>query len=330
MSDNEGEGKPVHWSKQKEQVSGYWLLKFLLTLFQILPVVFLRVLAFPVGLFYFLFSKRGRNESRRFLRKAASFAEDPEIRKKCLSRLGPLRHIISFSLAVVEKLQSWGNKYSFSGIHFQNDTDELVKDLENEKGVFIIASHLGNMELLRALANNNLTGVSRNVPVTAIHDMKVNENFSRMIKELNPESVMDLISANEIGPDTAIRMEERLASGGIVTMTGDRTSSSGDGKNYRIPFLGEEAPFPSGPFYMAALLQAQVYFVFALRRGDLSLKPEYDMHVHKIDLQIGSTRKERTEFSSALARSFAAFLEGYCKESPFQWYNFYDFWSEGV
>ena len=332
--------KPVHWSKQKEQAAGYWHLKFLLTLFQIFPVIILRILAFPVGFFYFLFSKRGRNESKRFLHKAAPLIGNPKTAKKCLSRIGPLRHIISFSLALVEKLQSWGNKYSFNGIHFQNDTGELIKSLENNEGVFLIGSHLGNMELLRALANNNLTGVSRNVPVTAIYDIKVNKHFSRMIKELNPESVMDLIGTNEIGPQTAVLLEEKLASGGLISMSGDRTSANSFGKNIIIPFLGEDAPFPSGPFYLAVLLNAPVYFIFALRRGDLSLKPEYDMHVHKINLSEGAalnkseghsrSRKERASQSYELAKSFAALLESYCKKSPFQWYNFYDFWSEGV
>jgi len=324
--------KPVHWSKQKEETSGYWHLKFLLGLFKIFPVVILRVIAFPVGFFYFLFSARGRNESGRFLRRVARFADDPAAAKKYLSHFGPLKHIISFSLALIEKLQSWGGKFSLSGIYSHDDTSEIVKDLENGKGVFLIASHLGNMELLRALANDKLTGLTRIVPVTAIYDINVSENFSRMLKELNPDSVMEIIGANKIGPDTAVLLEEKIASGGMVTMTGDRTSANSLGKNIMIPFLGDDAPFPSGPFYMAALLNAPVYFIFALRRKDLSIKPEYDMHIHKINISLedGGTRKERIKYSNDLARTFAALLEKHCIEKPFQWYNFYDFWSEGV
>jgi predicted LPLAT superfamily acyltransferase len=77
-------------------------------------------------------------------------------------------------------------------------------------------------------------------------------------------------------------------------------------------------------------MKAPVYCVFALRRGDLSLKPEYDIHVHKSTISFECSRKERFNQSSLLARSFAALLENYCKKNPFQWYNFYDFWSKEV
>ena len=321
----------LHWSQHKEKAAGYWHIKLMLVLFKLFPVIILRVIAFPVGFFYFLFSKKGRDESKRFLHKAAPFVTKPETAHKCRSPFGPLRHIVSFSLNLVEKLESWGGKFPFKNIHFQNDdVDELIRELENGQGVFLITSHLGNIELLRGLASFSRTGVSRETPITAVIDMKVSENFSRMLKELNPQSSFDIINAAEIGPHTAVMLEEKLAAGEMVTIAGDRTaagSHAGDsGKNLIIPFLGEEAPFSPGIFYLAVLMKAPVYFVFALRRGDLSVKPEYDMHVHKSPLSFECSRKERFSQSSRLAQSFAALLESYCKETPFQWYNFYDFW----
>jgi len=321
------EEAPLHWSQHKEKTAGYWNVKLLLILFKLFPVVIMRIIAFPVGFFYFLFSKKVRAESGRFLLKAAPFVEQSKTAKRCRSPLGPLRHIVSFSLTLVEKIQSWGGKFQFKNIHFQNDDVEgLIQELENGKGVFLITSHLGNIELLRGLASLNRTGVSRKTPVTAIIDTKINENFSRMLKELNPQSNFDIIDANEIGSHTAIMLEDKLASGTMVTIAGDRTAGSAAGKNFMIPFLGEEAPFSPGIFYLAALMKAPVYFIFALRRGDLSIKPEYDMHVHKSALSLECSRKERLGRSSLLAQSFAELLEKYCKETPFQWYNFFDFW----
>ncbi|MCL1815263.1 MAG: hypothetical protein FWG27_05535 [Treponema sp.] len=323
--------EPLHWSLHREQAGGYWHVKLMLILFRFFPMIILRVFAFPVGFFYFLLSKNGRIESRRFLQKAAPFAEKPGTAKKCRSWLGPMRHIISFSLALVEKLQSWGGKFPFKDIHFQDDDiEELIRNLEKGKGAFLICSHLGNTELLRGLANFNQTGVSRRVPVTTIVDRHVTANFTRMLKELNPQSGLDIIDANEIGPGTALLLEEKITAGELVVIAGDRTSAGSAEKNFLIPFLGEDAPFSPGAFYLASLLKAPVYFVFALRRGDLSLKPEYGMHVHKSPLSFDCTRKERALRSSEMAHSFAAFLEGYCKKYPFQWYNFFNFWQKGA
>jgi len=320
-----------HWSRLNEQAAGYWQLKFLLFLFFIFPVIILRVIAFPVGFFYFLFSKRGRTESRRYLQKIADFIGEPETAKKCRSGFGPLRHIVSFSLAIIEKIQSWGGKFPFDDISFHDDDiNELIRDLENGKGVFLIFSHLGNTEMLRGLLNLGRTGLSRKIPVTAIMDVKVTAHFSRMLRELNPQSAMDIITADEVNMHTAILLEEKLEAGEMVVIAGDRTSADKNSKNFMLPFLGKEAPFSSGVFYMAALMNAPVYFVFGLRRKTLSLKPKYDLHVHKSSLSFGSSRKERFEKSELLARSFAEFLETYCKQQPFQWYNFFDFWQEGA
>jgi predicted LPLAT superfamily acyltransferase len=328
------EEPPLHWSQHKEKAAGYWHVKLLLVLYRVFPIIILRIIAFPVGFFYFLFSAKARIASGRFLQKAAPLIDRPEIAKKCRSPLGPLRHIVSFSLNLVEKLESWGGKFQYKNIHFQDDDiGELIQELENGKGVFLITSHLGNMESLRGLASLNRTGISRKTPITAVIDMKINKNFSRMLKELNPQSCFDIIDAAEIGPLTAVMLEEKLAAGEMVSIAGDRTAANAmgnnanrSGKNLMIPFLGEDAPFSQGIFYLAVLMKAPVYFVFAMRRGDLSVTPEYDMRVHKSRLSFECSRKERFDRSFLLAQSFAALLENYCKQNPFQWYNFYDFW----
>ena len=317
-------GAPLHWSRQGEQAGP---LKFLLLLFRCLPVIILRIIAFPVGFFYFLFSGRAKTESSRFLKKIAPLAEDPKISKKCLSFFGPLRHIISFSLAIVERIQSWGGKYYVKDVHLNNDDiGELKYLLESGQGAFLIFSHLGNAELLRGLLNMEKIGISRKIPVTAIMDMKVGPNFISIINELNPQSGMGVIDANGLGAHTAVLLEEKIASGGLVMATGDRTSIGG--KNIMLPFLGKQASFPSGIFYLAALMNAPIYFIFCLRRKALSLKPEYCMHVHRSRLSFDCPRKERLIRNSLLVESFSLLLEKYCKENPFQWYNFYDFWQE--
>ena len=318
----------IHWSKRKELAAGYWHVKLLLIIFNVFPVIILRVLAFPVGFFYFLFSKKARNESKRFLQKAAPFTA-PEFQKKCKSRLGPMRHIISFSLSLVEKIETWGGKYQFKNIHFQDDDiGDLIRNLENGKGVFLITSHLGNAELLRGLLSFDRTGVSHKIPIIAVIETKITAHFNRMMKELNPQSTMDLINSSEIGPQTAILFEEKLSAGGIVTIAADRNSSIETEKNFLIPFLGEDALFSPGAFQMAALMNAPVYLIFGLRQKTFSLRPRYNMHVHRSALDFDCPRKERQKRSMELARSYVNLLEGYCKENPFQWYNFYDFWAK--
>ena len=331
------DGVSGHWSRQKEKTAGYWHLKLLLILFKLLPVFFLRIIAFPVGFFYFVFSKSARMASADFMEKAANFADNPKTAKKLRSPFAPLKNIISFALTLLEKIQIWSGRFPDKNLLLQNDDAvELTERLKNGKGVLVITSHLGNIEPLRGLTSFIKTWVSREITITAVIDMEITENFSRMLKEVNPQYNFDIVNSREIGPHTSGLLEEKLAAGGVVAIAGDRTSANNIEKNLSIPFLGKEANFPQGVFYLAALMQAStqvpIYFVFALRRGDLSLSTKYDLFIHKNTVDYGqiSSKKERFTASSELASSFAAYLETYCKKYPFQWYNFFDFWAKEV
>jgi predicted LPLAT superfamily acyltransferase len=316
-----GNAKPAHWSEYKEEAAGYWHLKLILILFRLLPVIVLRIIAFPVSLCYFLFSKRARRESRRFLEKAAAVAElSPK-------KLHSLKHISAFSLSLIEKVESWGGRVPFKRVCFQDDDiGTLVSGLENGKGALLITSHIGNIEFLRALAGFSRTGVSRPVEVNIIVDFAVTNQFSRMLRKLNPGSQVRALSVDDIGPDTVILLQERLASGELAAIAGDRTSAYTRNRYLSIPFLGEEAPFPYGPFLLAAILGVPVYFAFALRQRDISLFPKYNMHIHRCDISFDCQRREREGRIKELAVLFAAKLEYYCKQHPYQWYNFYNFW----
>jgi predicted LPLAT superfamily acyltransferase len=312
--------KDSHWSTQKEKAAGYWLLAFTLFIFKILPTIILRLLCFPVGFFYFLFSKKAREHSRLYLRRL-SLATNSE------KKFSSLRHIIAFSLSLVEKIEAWSGKVSFKRIHFQDDDiTELVQRLEYAQGAFLISSHLGNMEFIRGLAGFNRTGVSREVPVNAIVDFTVTAHFNRMLSKLNPHSVTQIISAKEMGPQTVILLQEKITAGELVVIAGDRTSANADSRYLSFTFLGGNAPFPYGPFFLAALSEAPVYAVFAMRQKDLSLSSHYNLYIHRSPVSFDCPRFQRENRIAELANWYVSLLEGYCKKYPHQWYNFYDFY----
>jgi predicted LPLAT superfamily acyltransferase len=317
----------LHWSQHREAASGYWHLKLTLIMFRFLPIIIVRLCSFPVSVFYYLFSKTARRESRRFLLKAAAVPGREAPEKK--PAIHPLRHILSFSLALIEKMEAWGGRFSFTRIHFQeDDIGDLIQNLEDRRGALLICSHLGNAELLRGLASFNRTGVSHEIPVTSIVDFTGTAYFNKMLREVNPKSMTHIISVHDMGPQTLVLLQERIAAGELVVIAGDRTSANTRNKYFVFPFLGEPAPFSFGVFFLAALLEAPVYFVFALRDGDISLRPKYSMHVHKNHVSFACSRKEREARIEELARSFAGLLESYCKRYPYQWYNFFDFWAK--
>ena len=312
-----------HWSEHREK-AGRWQIILFFFFVKLLPSFLLSLVSYPVGFCYFLFSKKGRLESRSYLNRFELY--------KDTWHLSVLKHINAFALTLVEKIQAWGGKISFKRIHFQDDDIvTLIGQLEQGKGSVLLCSHLGNAELLRALADFRRTGVSRDIQVTSIIDIEVTSRFNRLLSVLNPRSSLKIINARNINPGSIIALKEETEKGGLAVIAADRTSAENWENVFKLPFLGADASFPQGPFLLAALLEAPVYAVFALRRKDLSPIPDYSMHVHLL----GNGQYEKVSRSARYntmenwAKQFSTLLEGYLLDHPYQWYNFYDFWERG-
>jgi predicted LPLAT superfamily acyltransferase len=328
MSEPGGEASGGHWTEEQEAAKSYLQFRLLTGMLRLLPLPLIRIAVFPISFFYFIFSGKRRKESRRFLEMVSAASG-----KKFSSSY---KHFTSFALYVVEKAAAWAGRIEEKQIHYHDDDmDKFIADIEQKRGALLICSHFGNADMLRALADFSRTRASVSFPVFSIVDFTVTEKFNRMLRDINPESENHLVNAGDIGPETVERLEDCLSRGGLIVIIGDRTARAkeagglakdrGD-RRFTFPFLGKPAPFPAGPFFLAALLKASVYFVFAVRRGDLSIKGEYDMLVQKADVDFNCPRSQRNARIEALARSFTETLEKQCVKNPYQWYNIYDFW----
>ncbi|MBR1536140.1 MAG: hypothetical protein IJ630_04330 [Treponema sp.] len=312
-----------NWYEVKQNHNlGYKMMFFILKTF---PAVFMRLLAFPVGFFYWAFGKKARLVSKDYLLKIqVSLLPDFDKSKKL--PLSTLKHISSFALNLVENVQSWAGKFSFSDVSWQNDdVFDLVKNINSSKGSVILISHLGNAQMMKGLASMGESGTEKKMSITTISDAKISQGLTALLNEINPASSMNIISSDNIGPETIILLQERLEKGEVIVIAGDRISAHTD-RNIEIEFLGETARFPYGVFLLIALLNAPTYFVTGLREKDFSLHPKYDMFVKKNPLDFDCTRSEREERIKETARNYAKNLESLSKMHPYQWYNFFDFW----
>lgn len=311
------------WFEKKEKTSfGYKMMFFLLKCF---PPKFMRFMAFPIGFFYWLFGKKSRKVSNIYLSNLENFIESNSAEKK---KFTSLKHIISFSLNLVENVQSWAGKFSFENVNWQNDdVCDLVKNINEKKGTLLITSHLGNSQMMRALALAGQSGTEQKMKITTILDTNISPGFMSLLKSVNSDSEFNIISSREIGPETIILLQEKLENGEVVVIAGDRTSATTP-RYIDINFLEKEAEFPYGVFLMASLLKVPTYFVFGIRHKDLSLKTEYDMIVKKSEIDFEGNRKEREQKIKKCAENFAKELEKLCALHPYQWYNFYDFWQK--
>ena len=300
-----------NWYEHKETTNLGYKLMFLML--KLLPSWFMRLLAFPIGFFYWAFDKKTRLISKKYLSK--------------VGKKSTLAHVCSFALNLVENVQSWAGKISFKNVNWQNDdVEDLVEKINSAKGCLIVMSHLGNSQMMKALASMGQSGTERKMSITTIMDSELSAGFGALIKKINPDSNFHIVSSNNIGPDTIFLLQERLEKGEVVVIAGDRIGAHSD-RYIELDFLGEKARFPYGVFLLLALLNVPTYFVNGLRHKDLTLNPQYAMFVKKSQIDFDCGRKEREERIQKTARLYAENLAELCKKHPYQWYNFFDFWA---
>jgi predicted LPLAT superfamily acyltransferase len=313
-----------HWSEVREKGYGYWQLALMLKARRLLGRRGMAFILRFVVFIFFLHSPAARRASARFLTRAARAAGLPGI-----GRGDVFRHFLCFSIALVDKMDAWSGAIALDALEIaEGDYGLLVEDLRRGEGAVLLGSHLGNADLLRALASLRVEDEIPGFSFTAIVDFSRTPRFNRLMAEIDPRSRSHLVSAAEMGPDTVIGLKSGVEAGGVLVISGDRVAASNRDFKASIPFLGEAASFPLGPFVLADLMSAPVFVIHALRDPGRDQDAKYKFHVKRLRSAGGGSRRDRGERALALAIEFAKELEALCIEHPLQWYNFYDFWGD--
>ena len=312
-------------NKQKEVIKTNKPILLLLWLIKFMPLFFTRLLVYPVSFFFWCFAFGARKNCRNFQKRLRKFTNG-----KSPVLISTYRQFFNFSLCVVEKIEGWVGKKNFSSIIIQDDCQNLIDHLNSGKGAFIIASHLGNMELMRSLTTMNEMGCKRPVKVTILMEMGATSNFNKTLEKINPNAMTDVIDTNSISPQTIIDLEDKINQGNLVVITGDRFSANGSSQKLVKNFLGDPAAFPYGAFLIPVLLHTPVYFMFGMRSKSFSVfAKNYELYVETAKTELDVPRNKRNETIDALSNEYVDYLQNFASRFPYQWYNFGCFWENG-
>jgi len=273
----------------------------LVKLFRFLPLPLAYACMAPVIPFYMLFDRRGYKASYRFFRHRIG--------------RGPLHSFLSVYANEFRMGQIVVDRFAFyAGRSFKMEGDEMPvfnRLAEAEPGFVQLGSHTGNFELvgyqLRSIKKMGVLVFSGETETVMQQRAAV---FSRSNIEMVP--VSDDLSH-------LFRLNEILRDGGIVSMPGDRLF--GSQKRFSCLFFGEPAPFPAGPFMLAAQRSAPIVAVFVMKEG----VRRYRVFVRQLGTELDPDLPSRKR-AEAMAQGFAACLENVVRQYPTQWFNFYDFW----
>ncbi|CAA0108474.1 Lipid A biosynthesis lauroyltransferase [BD1-7 clade bacterium] len=300
-----------HWANI-EEAGVYWCMKFMLMVHSVLGKFIFLLILYPVVSYYFFMNKLARGASLDYLHQVARFTgKNPA----SVSYWQSYQHFIQFAQSMVDKVSAWNNKIKFEDVVIQG-REEFYQAAKKNHGAILLGSHLGNVEICRALVTLN-----HNTKLTILVHTKHAQNFNRILSEANPNHTTELIQVTDMGPDIAILLEQRIAAGEFIYIVGDRVPVKNNGRTSMAEFLGKPAQFAQGPFILAALLKCPVYTLFCVKESGA-----YHLYFEHFADRITMPRKTRSEALQAYVQTFATRLEHHCLKAPKQWFNFYYYW----
>jgi predicted LPLAT superfamily acyltransferase len=294
---------PVRWHHMAERgsVIGIRLVVVMATLLGrrltslVLPLI---------ATWYALLDFRVRRASLDYLRRVHGRANLGQV----------IRHLRCFAQVTLDRLFLLRGRTSLFEISTHGE-EHLAKLAQEHRGAILVVAHLGSFEIMRGLSGAmrfpvNVLGYFQNAPL-----------INAVLRGLDPEVDARFIQIRPDDPTFIFEVEERVRAGEMVGTMGDRVGFGG--KGLRVPFLGREALFPTGPYLLAALLRCPIYLAFSLYRSP----NRYDLYCEPFEERVELPRGHREEALRPLVARYASRLEAHCRLAPENWFNFYDFWS---
>jgi len=305
-----------HWASMEER-GVYWGINFMVFIYRYLGRWVFTLVLYPVMAYFFLAGGETRKHSQDFLQRSYEF--DPSVSpfQTRPALWQSFQHLLSFGNSLIDKIASWLGRVPLESIEFEN-RQVFLDAVKEQRGGIVFASHIGNMELCRAMGQTEHS-MKLNVLVHTQHA----ENFNRVLGKTNPNATAELLKGSSVGPDTAMMLQDKIANGEMIIIVGDRLSVAAPGRNIRLDFLGKPASFPQGPFILASLLKCPVYLLFCVKEME-----GYSIHFEPFAEKIHLPRKTREETLRKVTEAYARRLEYFAVRYPLQWYNFFDFWCD--
>ena len=263
-----------------------------------------RLFLYPITLYFLLTASSQRRASRHYLNRV--FDNKPTIWHTA-------KHIHCFASTILDRVYFLTNQHHNLNVTLHN-LDLIQTQIQKKQGCILLGSHLGSFEVLRTLA------VSNKIPIKVLMYKEHNENITRILEAIAPDIKDTIISLGD--PSALLTVNECLEKGMLIGMLGDRAAESN--KVCCCRFLGHDAMFPTGPIILANLTKVPIFLFFGIYHGG----NRYDIYFELLAESFEFDRKLTETNLQYWTQRYVNRLEFYAKTTPYNWFNFYDFWED--
>nr|ELJ1595821.1 glycosyltransferase family 2 protein [Escherichia coli] len=133
------------------------------------------------------------------------------------AKLNSYQHFLRFGNAMLDKIASWRGELQLGRDVLFAPGAEAALNVSDPRGKLLLASHLGDVEVCRALAK-----IQGYKTINALVFSENAQRFKQIMQEMAPQAGINLLPVTDIGPDTAILLKEKLDNGEWVAIVADR------------------------------------------------------------------------------------------------------------
>ncbi len=269
-----------------------------------------RLLLCPIVLYFMLTGRALRRHSRQYLDRALG---------RAATWRDVYRHVHAFASTLLDRVYLLQERFDAFEVE-ASGVETILGPVGQGIGVLACGAHVGSFEALRMIGHEKGLRVA----------MIMYEDNARLINDtlaaIAPKASLHTIALGRV--DAMLSLRRWLDDGGVAGMLGDRSlpgPASQRSRSVVLPFLGAPARFPDGPFRLAAMLRRRVVFMAGLYRGG----NRYELRFAEIaDFGRLDAATDRDAAIRQAMERYVATLESLCRDAPYNWFNFYDFWAD--
>ena len=276
-----------------------------------------RILLVPIAAYFLLTAPLSRRASREFLGRVLG--------RKATWR-DTFRHLLVFSTTLLDRVYLLHGRRRELAIEVTNEA-VFWNALSAGRGCLLLGSHLGSFQMLGIVGS-----LEKNLSINMVMHVDNDARVGGLI--LGEQSALPYKIIPLGQPGSMMQVKECLDRGEVVGILADRVYA--DEATQNLPFLGSVARFSLSPLRLAAITGTPVVTVFGLFCGGNRYEIVFEsLAARVVDHDPRSSAdgtatppggSNAVSLQSGLA-AYVASLERYACRFPYNWFNFYDYWS---
>jgi len=283
---------------------GLWIFKMLLRLFGLRGAY---GLLYFVGLHYALFDRTAVPAALAYV--ARRFPGCSRLKRRFLV----YRLFVSQGKQLIDRHAIISGSYKFD-IELKGYEQFMAMVRDKSKGFIMLTAHVGNWQI----AMEALKGIERTVHLVMRPEDNpaVKESFRidedrGFLRIISPEQFLGGV----------VEVMGVLEKGEIVSIMGDRSYGF---KALDVSFLGDKAWLPYGAFAIAAAAECPVVVLLSAKES----AGRYVVDASHVLYPRYEGRRNKTQQLKKWVQEFAAVLEAYVEQYPYQCFLFHDVWTD--